>query len=82
METSGIDKQINSYLPQLSVRQKKAVLTVVKTFAEEQEEETIEYSEDFKNELDSRYEEYINGGKLVSEEKANKRISKIINRNN
>ena len=38
METSAIDKQINNYLPQLTIKQKKAVLTVVKTFAEEQED--------------------------------------------
>lgn len=38
MSTSAIDKQINNYLPQLTIKQKKAVLTVVKTFAEEQEE--------------------------------------------
>ncbi len=58
----------------------KAVLTVVKTFAEEQDE-TNQYSEEFKKELDSRYEEYINGGKLISEEEANKRIKKIIKPN-
>ena|GEM_PF-2055159 len=38
MSTSAIDKQINNYLPQLTIKQKKAVLTVIKTFAEEQEE--------------------------------------------
>ena len=77
MEKIAIDKQINSYLPQLTIKQKKAVLTVVKTFAEKQDED--EYSEEFKNELDSRYEEYINGGKLVSESEVNKKIRKIIN---
>ncbi len=79
MTASAIDKQISNYLPQLTVKQKKAVLTVVKTFAEEQDEETNEYSEAFKNELDNRFEEYINGGKLISEAAANKRIRKIIN---
>jgi predicted transcriptional regulator len=37
------------------------------------------YSNEFKRELDSRYEEYINNGKLISEENANERITKIIN---
>ena len=41
MSTSAIDKQINNYLPQLTIKQKKAVLTVVKTFAEEQEESLL-----------------------------------------
>jgi hypothetical protein len=79
MSASSIDKQINNYLPQLTVKQKKAVLTVVKTFAEVQDEAIDEYSDEFKKELGSRYEEYINGGKLISEAEANKRIKKIIN---
>lgn len=32
----AIDKQINNYLGQLNKNQQKAVLTVVKTFADEQ----------------------------------------------
>ncbi len=76
MQPASIDKQINNYLPQLTANQKKAVLTVVKTFAEQEEND---YSEEFKKELDSRYDEYINGGKLVSEKQANQRIKKIIN---
>jgi hypothetical protein len=75
MSTSAIDRQINNYLPQLTIKQKKAVLTVVKTFAEE----TNDYSDEFRKELDNRYEEYINGGKLISEAEANKKIRKIIN---
>ena len=34
-----LDKQINDYLLQLNDKQKRAVLTVVKTFVEEQENE-------------------------------------------
>jgi len=71
-----LDRQINDYLGILNVRQKKALLTVAKTFAEEQPEN--DYSDEFKAELDSRYEEYKNGGILISEAEANKRIRKII----
>ena len=71
-----LDKQINNYLGILNTRQKKALLTVAKTFAEEQT--SNDYSDEFKAELDSRYEEYKNGGKLISEAEANKRISKIV----
>ncbi len=77
MQAASIEKQINNYLPQLTVKQKKAVLTVVKTFAED--ENSDDYNDDFKKELDSRYEEYLNGGKLISETEANQRIKKIIN---
>lgn len=37
----AIDRQINTYLGKLNSRQKKAVLTVVKTLAEEQEEHSL-----------------------------------------
>ncbi len=76
MAPASIDKQINNYLPQLTANQKKAVLTVIKTFVED---EDVRYSEEFKKELDSRYEEYKNGGEIVSEKEANQRIKKIIN---
>jgi hypothetical protein len=72
-----LDKQISQYLSLLNDRQKEAVLTVVRTFVEEAE--MVEYSDEFKKELDSRYEEYKNGGKLVSEAEAKRRIKAIIN---
>jgi hypothetical protein len=74
--SAALEQQINNYLGVLNVRQKKAILTVAKTFAEEHN--TGMYSDEFKAELDSRYEEYINGGELISEEEANRRISAII----
>ena len=72
----SLDTQINNYLLLLNNRQKKALLTVAKTFVEEDQDSG--YSDEFKKELDSRYEEYVNSGKLVSEAEANKRIRKII----
>ena len=33
-----LDKQISNYLPRLTLRQKQTVLTVVKTFADEEDE--------------------------------------------
>ena len=76
MNTATIDNEINGYLSALNIKQKKAVLTVVKTFAEEHENHP--YSDDFKKELDSRYEDYINGGDLLTEEEVNSRIEQII----
>jgi putative addiction module component (TIGR02574 family) len=55
-----LDKQINDYLIQLDNKQKKAVLTLVKTFAEEQENEIWEDSP-FITELDRRTAEYESG---------------------
>jgi len=55
-----LDKQINDYLLQLNDKQKKAVLTVVKTFAEEQENE-IWGDTAFIAELDRKTAEYESG---------------------
>lgn len=59
-----LDKQINDYLLQLNDKQKKAVLTVVKTFAEEQEDEVWGNSA-FIAELDRRTTEYESGNAKV-----------------
>ena len=72
-----LNRKINDYLNLLNTRQKKALLTVAKTFAEEQ---ATDYSDEFKAELDSRYDEYKNGGNLVDEAVVNKRINTLIQR--
>jgi hypothetical protein len=76
MNTAKIEHEINSYLPSLNLKQKKAVLKVVKTFAESQDDSG--YTEEFKRELDSRYEGYLNGGELLTEEEVKKGIEEII----
>ncbi len=75
---SSIDKKINTYLSQLNDKQKKAVLTLVKTFAEDQEPEFEEYSDELKRELDEAYEAYKNGEPTVSREEMKERISNVL----
>jgi putative addiction module component (TIGR02574 family) len=59
---SALDKQIFNYLTQLNARQKKAVLTVVKTFAEEQESDSNPWKDaSFVAEMDRRMAELENG---------------------
>ena len=41
-------------------------------------EEKWQYTDEFKEELDRRYEYYINGGKMVSAEEAKRRISNLV----
>jgi putative addiction module component (TIGR02574 family) len=55
----SLDKKINNYLDQLSTKQKEAVLTVVKTFAEDHDDKWKD--ESFIAELDRRTEEYESG---------------------
>lgn len=59
MSTETLDNQINNYLLQLTPKQKKAVLTVVKTFAEEQE--SFLKDPEFIQEMDKRIEELESG---------------------
>ena len=65
MNAGTIDRKINGYLSSLNLDQKKAVLTVVKTFAASQQDDSG-YSEEFKKELDGQYEEYLAGGVLFT----------------
>ncbi len=55
-----LDKEINYYLPRLNSRQKETVLNVVKTFAEEGEEDFWN-DKNFNAELDKRTAEYESG---------------------
>ena len=57
-----LDRQISNYLTQLNSRQKKAVLTVVKTFAEEQDQESSPWKDaGFVAEMDRRMAELESG---------------------
>lgn len=71
-----LDKQINDYLIQLNDKQKKAVLTVVKTFAEEQESDLWEDKE-LIAELDRRTAEYESGkAKVLTLDELETRVRK------
>ena len=59
LATNNIDKKIITLLPPLSPKQKKAVLSVVKTFAESHAEGWDE--EEYKLEMDRRCTDYENG---------------------
>ncbi len=77
MNAGSIDRKINGYLSVLSLAEKKAVLTVAKTFAASKQDDS-EYSEEFKKELDSQYEDYLAGGPLFTQEDIDKDTQKII----
>ncbi|MHA4809556.1 hypothetical protein ACX0G9_15695 [Flavitalea flava] len=56
-----IDKQINNYLGQLNPKEKQAVLSVVKTFVENRNEDEPWEDKAFIAELDRRTAEYESG---------------------
>lgn len=59
MSATAIDKQINNYLHQLNTKQKKALLTVAKTFAEEGNETWDD--DEYLKEMKSRFKEMETG---------------------
>ena len=65
MRAANIDKQINTYLEQLNPKQKQAVLSVVKTFAENRHEDDLWEDKTFIAELDRRSAEYESGKATV-----------------
>lgn len=65
MRTAAIDKQINTYLGQLNSKEKEAVLSVVKTFAENKHEDNSLEDKKFIAELDRRTAEYESGNAKV-----------------
>jgi len=78
-----LDKQLHVAIEKLSNKQKKAVLGIVKAFAEEDTEEYDHWKDkSFVAEMDRRYNEYKSGKtKLVSldvvEKKAREAVQKV-----
>ena len=61
MRTAVIDKQINTYLGQLNTKEKQAVLSVVRTFVENKQDDGFYEDKEFIAELDRRTAEYESG---------------------
>ncbi|MGN6340642.1 MAG: hypothetical protein ACTHML_06765 [Ginsengibacter sp.] len=70
----SIDQEIAEYLPQLNTKQKKTVLTVVKTFMEEQQDWWDEISEQQQEAIDISLAE-MKAGKLTSHDDVMKKYS-------
>jgi len=79
MSTQTLDKKIVEYLPKLGKREKKTILEVIKSFIDLKQESQLDlYTDEFKAELDNRYEAYKKDGLVITEEEANIRIEKIL----
>jgi len=51
--------------------------TIYKLFEKEIEAEEWEYTDEFKEELDKRFEYYVNGGKMDSGESVSKQVREL-----
>ncbi len=72
---TSLDKEINLYLPQLNVKQKKTVSTVVKTFMEDQKDWWDEISETKQIAIDKALAE-MKAGKLTPHDEVMKKYKK------
>ena len=75
MSTSAIRQKLHSYLEVANDKKIKAIYTMVE---DEIEKPVVEYTGDFKKELDRRYAYYKSGGKMVSAAESNKQIQEIL----
>ena len=72
---TALDKEINQYLPQLNVKQKRTVLTVVKTFMEDQQDWWDEIGEEQQKTIDKALTE-MKAGKLTPHDEVMKKYKK------
>ena len=72
---TSLDKEITHLLPQLNVKQKKTVLTVVKTFMEEQKDWWDEIGEEQEKAIDKSLAE-MKAGKLTPHDEVMKKYKK------
>ena len=58
--------------------EEKRMKTIYALFEKEIEEDEWDYTDEFKAELDKRYDYYINGGKMISAKEADKRTKDLV----
>ncbi len=75
MSTNILRQKLHNYLEMADDKKIKAMYIMVE---EEIEKSSVEYSDEFKKELDRRYAYYKSGGKMVSAREANKQIKEIL----
>ncbi len=71
----SLEKEITQYLPNLNIKQKKTVLTVVKSFMDEQQDWWNETSEEQQKAIDKALAE-VKTGKLIPNDEVMKKYDK------
>ena len=75
MRTSAIRQKLHQFIDTAEEKKVKAIYIL---FEDEIAQEDLEYTDEFKKELDRRYEHYKNGGKMVSAADANRQIKELL----
>ena len=71
MNTTNIRQQLHGYLEVADDKKINAIYTMVE---DEIKETIVEYTVEFKSELENRVNYYLKGGKMVSPAEMNKRL--------
>ncbi len=75
MTTAAIRQKLANYMQVADDKKIKAVYALLE---DDIEQEELQYTDEFKAELDKRYAYYKNGGKMISAMEANKQIKKVL----
>jgi hypothetical protein len=75
MDITSIRQELHNYLEVAKDKKVKAIYTMVE---DDIKESAVEYSEEFKAELNRRVEHYLNGGKMVTPVQMRKRLKAIL----
>ena len=75
MSRSDIRRKLHHFIDTIEDKKVKAIYTL---FEQEIEQEEMEYTQEFKEELDRRYAYYVNGGKMVSAATSEKQINELL----
>ena len=79
MTIVAIRQKLANYIQVANDKKVKAVYALLE---DDIEQEELEYTDEFKAELNKRYAYYKNGGKMVSAVEANKQIKKVLQSGN
>ena len=75
MNTIGIRRKLHHFIDTIEDKKAAAIYTPFEENIKNNEED---YTDEFKAELDRRYEEYKKDGKVITREAMDKRIKKIL----
>ncbi len=75
METINIRQKLHQFIETIEDKKAEAIYTL---FEDEIEQDEWEYTDEFKAELDKRYEYYQSGGKMINAAEADQQINAIL----
>ena len=78
MRTTAIRQKLHQFIDTAEEKRVKAIFTLLE---DEITQGELDYTDEFKKELDSRYAHYKSGGGMVSAPDANKQIRKLLKTN-